>query len=50
MWFVLVRAAPPQISIALTEELYREIGRAACKGMIDMASGRRPSGIVNRVY
>ncbi len=34
-------------SIAWTEELFRDIGRAACQGMIDLASGRKPRGIVN---
>ncbi len=34
-------------SIAWTEELFRDIGRAACQGMIDLASGQKPRGIVN---
>ncbi len=33
--------------IAWTDELFRDIGRAACQGMIDLASGQRPRGIVN---
>jgi len=33
--------------IAWTDELFRDIGRAACQGMIDLASGNRPRGIVN---
>jgi phosphoglycerate dehydrogenase-like enzyme len=33
--------------IAWTDELFRDIGRAACQGMIDLASGERPRGIVN---
>ena len=33
--------------IAWTDELFRDIGRAACQGMIDLAAGRRPSGVVN---
>jgi phosphoglycerate dehydrogenase-like enzyme len=51
-------AAPPRLaefdnvllaphSIAWTHELFRDIGRAACQGIIDLASGRRPRGIVN---
>lgn len=34
-------------SIAWTEELFRDIGRAACQGMIDLASGVQTRGIVN---
>lgn len=34
-------------SIAWTDELFRDIGRAACQGMLDLASGRRPRGVVN---
>jgi phosphoglycerate dehydrogenase-like enzyme len=33
--------------IAWTDELFREIGRTACRGMIDLAAGRRPKGVVN---
>ena len=33
--------------IAWTDELFRDIGRKACQGMIDLAAGRRPSGVVN---
>lgn len=33
--------------IAWTEELFRDIGRAACQGMLDLALGRRPRGVVN---
>jgi phosphoglycerate dehydrogenase-like enzyme len=33
--------------IAWTEEMFRDIGRAACQGMIDLAIGRRPRGVVN---
>ena len=33
--------------IAWTEELFRDIGRAACQGMVDLAHGRRPRGVVN---
>ena len=34
-------------SIAWTDELFREIGRAAWRGMIDLSHGRRPAGVVN---
>jgi phosphoglycerate dehydrogenase-like enzyme len=33
--------------IAWTEELFRDIGRSACQGMIDLAQGRRPRGVIN---
>jgi phosphoglycerate dehydrogenase-like enzyme len=33
--------------IAWTDELFRDIGRAACQGMIDLAVGVRPRGVVN---
>jgi phosphoglycerate dehydrogenase-like enzyme len=33
--------------IAWTDELFRDIGRAACRGMLDLAHGRPPRGIVN---
>ena len=33
--------------IAWTDELFRDIGRAACQGMIDLSSGKRPRGVVN---
>jgi phosphoglycerate dehydrogenase-like enzyme len=34
-------------SIAWTEELFRDIGRAACRGMLDLALGKPPRGVVN---
>ncbi len=34
-------------SIAWTDELFRDIGRAVCQGMVDLAQGRRPNGVVN---
>lgn len=34
-------------SIAWTDELFRDIGRAACQGMLDLAAGHRPRGVVN---
>lgn len=33
--------------IAWTNELFRDIGLAVCQGMIDLAYGRRPNGVVN---
>ena len=34
-------------SIAWTDELFRDIGRSACQGMIDSSQGRKPRGVVN---
>jgi phosphoglycerate dehydrogenase-like enzyme/2-keto-3-deoxy-L-rhamnonate aldolase RhmA len=34
-------------SIAWTDELFRDIGRSVCQGMIDLSLGRRPAGAVN---
>jgi phosphoglycerate dehydrogenase-like enzyme len=34
-------------SIAWTNELFRDIGRSVCQGMLDLAAGRRPHGLVN---
>jgi phosphoglycerate dehydrogenase-like enzyme len=34
-------------SIAWTDELFRDIGRAACRGMVELSLGRRPRGVVN---
>ncbi len=34
--------------IAWTDELFRDIGRAVCRGMLDLAEGRVPKGVVNR--
>ena len=33
--------------IAWTDELFRDIGRTACQGMIELASGRCPRGVIN---
>ena len=33
--------------IAWTDELFRDIGRAACQGMFDLSLGRKPRGVVN---
>lgn len=34
-------------SIAWTNELFRDIGRTACRGMVELSLHRRPSGVVN---
>jgi len=34
-------------SIAWTEELFRDIGQAACQVMVDLAEGKRPHGVLN---
>lgn len=34
-------------SIAWTDELFRDIGRAACQVMVDLSLGKRPGGVVN---
>jgi phosphoglycerate dehydrogenase-like enzyme len=34
-------------SIAWTNELFRDIGRAACQGMLDLSENRRPRGVLN---
>jgi phosphoglycerate dehydrogenase-like enzyme len=34
-------------SIAWTNELFRDIGRTVCQGMLDLSLGRRPKGVVN---
>jgi phosphoglycerate dehydrogenase-like enzyme len=34
-------------SIAWTDELFRDIGRTACRGLVDLTCGRRPHGVVN---
>ena len=33
--------------IAWTDELFRDIGRAVCRGMLDLSRGLRPHGVVN---
>lgn len=35
-------------SIAWTQELFRDIGRAACQVMVDLSLGREPRGVLNR--
>jgi len=34
-------------SIAWTDELFRDIGRAACQVMVDLSIGKRPRGVLN---
>ncbi|MHB0956943.1 MAG: hydroxyacid dehydrogenase [Pirellulaceae bacterium] len=34
-------------SIAWTNELFRDIGRSVCQGMVDLSLGQRPRGVVN---
>ncbi|MCC7261416.1 MAG: hydroxyacid dehydrogenase [Candidatus Latescibacteria bacterium] len=34
-------------SIAWTDELFRDIGRAVCQGMVDLSQGRQPRGAIN---
>lgn len=34
-------------SIAWTDELFRDIGRAACTALLDLSLGRKPRGVVN---
>jgi phosphoglycerate dehydrogenase-like enzyme len=34
-------------SIAWTDELFRDIGRAACQVMVDLSLGKRPHGVLN---
>jgi len=34
-------------SIAWTNELFRDIGRAACQGMLDLSERRKPRGVLN---
>jgi phosphoglycerate dehydrogenase-like enzyme len=34
-------------SIAWTDELFRDIGRAVSQGMVDLSMGKRPQGVVN---
>jgi phosphoglycerate dehydrogenase-like enzyme/2-keto-3-deoxy-L-rhamnonate aldolase RhmA len=34
-------------SIAWTEEMFRDIGRAACGVMVDLSLGKRPRGVLN---
>ncbi len=34
-------------SIAWTDELFRDIGRSVCRGMLDLSLGKRPHGVVN---
>lgn len=33
--------------IAWTDELFRDIGRSACQGLLDLSQGKMPNGVVN---
>src|SRR5206468_989374 len=35
-------------SIAWTNELFRDIGKAACQVMVDLSLGKEPKGVLNR--
>jgi phosphoglycerate dehydrogenase-like enzyme len=35
--------------IAWTEELFSDIGKAVCQGMVDLSNGEKPRGMVNPV-
>lgn len=34
-------------SIAWTDEMFRDIGRAVCQGMLDLSQGNKPHGVLN---
>lgn len=34
-------------AVGLTHEIYRDIGRSVCQGMVDLAHGRRPRSVIN---
>lgn len=34
-------------AIAWTEEMFRDIGHAACQGMLDLSLGKKPRGVLN---
>ncbi|MBY0524085.1 MAG: hydroxyacid dehydrogenase [Gemmataceae bacterium] len=34
-------------AIAWTHEMFRDIGTAACQGMLDLARGKKPAGVIN---
>jgi phosphoglycerate dehydrogenase-like enzyme len=34
-------------AIAWTDEMFRDIGRAVCQGMLDLAQGKKPRGVIN---
>ena len=44
---VLVVKVQEDHAIAWTHELFRDVGRAACQSLVDLAQGRRPKGVVN---
>jgi phosphoglycerate dehydrogenase-like enzyme len=33
--------------IAWTDEIFRDIGRAVCRGLVDLNQGRQPAGVIN---
>jgi phosphoglycerate dehydrogenase-like enzyme len=35
-------------AIAWTDEMFRDMGRTACRSMVDLALGRPPHGVVNK--
>jgi len=34
-------------SICWTEEMFRDVGRTACRGMVELSLGRQPKGVIN---
>jgi phosphoglycerate dehydrogenase-like enzyme len=46
-WSTLDNVILAPHSIAWTEELFRDIGRSVCNGMLDFSRGRRPRGVIN---
>ncbi len=46
-WAALDNVLLAPHSIAWTDELFRDIGRAACQGLLDLAAGKKPRGVVN---
>jgi phosphoglycerate dehydrogenase-like enzyme len=34
-------------AVGLTHEIYRDIGKAVCRGMVDVALGRQPRSVIN---
>ncbi len=34
-------------SVAWTDEMFRDIGRAVCQGMLDLSQGKKPRGVLN---
>lgn len=46
-WAALDNVLLAPHAIAWTDELFRDIGRAACRSVIELRDGRRPRGVVN---